>query len=165
MTGPVSISIEISCATSVFRKKVRAFDSRCLIKRRISAAETDSVEDGGRAWVFEEAISALVFQYARRRRFFDGVDRVDARLLKEIKNLTSGIEVRIRSKADWETAILEGHDIWRRFRDARGGWVSCDLTYKKMLYRASSAEDLERFARRALELEETSQPVTALHSP
>ena len=124
-----------------------------LRRKRASNGDLDEIEDGGRAWVFEEAISALVFQHARRMRYFEGVRRVDGRLLKEIKSLTSGIEVRIRSKLAWEEAILGGYDIWRKVRDHRGGWVSCDLIHKKMTFRPCTPEDLANFARRTDELE------------
>jgi NTP pyrophosphatase (non-canonical NTP hydrolase) len=124
-----------------------------LRRKRASNGDLDEIEDGGRAWVFEEAISALVFQHARRMRYFEGVRRVDGRLLKEIKSLTSGIEVRIRSKLAWEEAILGGYDIWRKVRDHRGGWVSCDLIHKKMKFRPCTSEDLANFARRTDELE------------
>lgn len=122
-------------------------------KKRVSDSNLDEVEDGGRAWVFEETISALVFQYARRMRYFEGVARIDGRLLKEIKSLTAGIEVRVRSKRVWEDAILGGYSVWRQLRANGAGWVICDLNSKKMTYRRHTDDDLRRFAKRAEEVD------------
>ena len=41
-------------------------------RKRKSDPKVDEVEDGGRAIVIEEGISAMVFSYAERRNFLEG---------------------------------------------------------------------------------------------
>lgn len=102
--------------------------SRKLLNcKRKSHPVIDEVQDGGRATVIEEGIAAFVFDYARRHNFFDGVSRVDTNMLRTIKSLVSGFEVRSRSAHEWEHAILEGYRVWRLVREHRGAEVTCDL--------------------------------------
>jgi NTP pyrophosphatase (non-canonical NTP hydrolase) len=96
-------------------------------RKRKSDRQVDEVEDGGRAAVIDEAIAALVFEYAKGRAFLEGVERVDYELLRDIKNLTSHLEVSQRSMYEWERAILEGFKVWRQLKDNRGGIVIGDL--------------------------------------
>lgn len=102
--------------------------------KRKSHASTDEIEDGGRATVIEEAISALVFQYAEHHNFLDGLGRVDSELLSLIKRLTSGLEVRIASAGDWERAIFEGYKVFRLLSRSHGGFVTIDLNDRTMRY-------------------------------
>lgn len=62
------------------------------LKRR-SDPEVDEVEDGGRAIVTEEGISALVFAYAGEHNALDGVQSVDYELLKAIRIMSASFEV------------------------------------------------------------------------
>ena len=111
--------------------------------KRASDPSVNEIEDGGRSWVFEEAISLLALDYARRNNFFKRQRNIDGRLLRDIKNLTAGIEVRSRSRREWELAILEGYGVWHQLRAHHGGWVRCDLRYRSMDFRkASDAEKL-----------------------
>lgn len=87
----------------------------------------DEVQDGGRAIVIEEGVAAFVFDYARRHKFFEGVERVDSEVLRTIKSMVSGLEVASRSARDWEKAILSGYRVWRQVRASRGGFVVCNL--------------------------------------
>jgi NTP pyrophosphatase (non-canonical NTP hydrolase) len=103
----------------------------------------DEVEDGGRSWVFEEAVSLMTFEFAKRHNFFANQSSVDGRLLRDIKNLTTGIEVHARSRREWELAILAGYNIFRKLREHNGGWVQCDLQYRAMSFRKSTPDDVE----------------------
>src|SRR5690606_39045194 len=68
--------------------------TRKILKcKRRSMSQVDEVEDGGRATVIEEAISAFVYDYARKHDYLDGVKKLDYELLKTIKSLTSDLEV------------------------------------------------------------------------
>lgn len=101
---------------------------RKLLKRkRRSNPLVDEVEDGGRAQVIEEAVSAYVYQYAQNHAFLEGVTTVDYALLKTIKELTKGTEAGRATFRDWELAILEGFRVWRALRRARSGLVRCNL--------------------------------------
>ena len=96
-------------------------------QKRKSDAEVDNVEDGGRAIVIDEGIVAFVFDYARRHNYLEGLRHVDYELLRTIGELTSGLEVGVRTTGEWERAILRGYEIWRAIRDRRGGSIRCDL--------------------------------------
>jgi NTP pyrophosphatase (non-canonical NTP hydrolase) len=105
-----------------------------LRRKRKSDAMIDNVEDGGRARVFEEGISALVFERARHHGFFRDVDFVDYDLLSTIRSLVSAQEVRVRTASEWERAILEGFRIWRLLNENGGGTVEFDRTARTMTY-------------------------------
>ncbi len=70
------------------------------IKRK-SDQRVDEVEDGGRAIVIEEGVSALVFSYAIRHDMLLGVSILDYSLLRTIKQMTNHLEVGVRTVADW----------------------------------------------------------------
>ena len=102
--------------------------TRALLRRkRRSNPDVDETEDGGRAIVLEEGIAAFVFDHAARRNFLEGIDRVDYRLLRNIRELTEHLEVARRTEADWEHAILRGFRIWREVRAAGEGRMHADL--------------------------------------
>jgi NTP pyrophosphatase (non-canonical NTP hydrolase) len=99
-----------------------------LKRKRKSDPVVDEVEDGARGIVLEEGISAVIFEHARGRSFYDGVASVDYDLLRTVKGITSHVEVHVRSLRDWEKAILDGFCVWRQVRDNKGGTVRLDLT-------------------------------------
>ena len=101
---------------------------RALMRRkRKSNPKVDEVEDGGRAIVIEEGISAIVFSYAERRNFLDGAEGVNYDLLRTIKDMTSHLEVSARTEGEWERAIMTGFDIWRQVKAKGRGQIHADL--------------------------------------
>ena len=101
---------------------------RALLRRkRKSDPRVDEVEDGGRAIVIEEGISAMVFSYAERRGFLDGAEAVNYELLRTIRDMASHLEVRCRTEGDWEHAILRGFEIWRQVRAKGKGRLRANL--------------------------------------
>ncbi|MEU9779293.1 pyrophosphatase, partial [Streptomyces sp. NPDC047968] len=98
-----------------------------LGRKRKSNPATDEAEDGGRAIAIEEGISALVFSYAARHRYFADIKHVDHELLTTINHMTAHLEVGACRAADWEHAILTGYTAWRQLREADGGTVHLDL--------------------------------------
>jgi hypothetical protein len=94
---------------------------RLLRVKRKAKPRIDEVEDGGRAGVTEEAVSALVFAHAAQHSYFKGSTSIDYELLKTIGMMISPFEVRARSPREWETAILKAYDVWRQVREHRGG--------------------------------------------
>ncbi|REJ65667.1 MAG: nucleotide pyrophosphohydrolase [Planctomycetota bacterium] len=100
--------------------------------KRKSDSETDEVEDGARARIIEEMISQLVYTYAREHNYLEGVPGVDYHLLKTIQALVADREVKIRSLADWEKAILDGYEVWRAVRSNGGGTVEVDLLERRI---------------------------------
>lgn len=95
--------------------------------KRNSNQQVREVEDGGRATVIEEAVSAFVFDYARNERFLQGVKHVDFSLLTTIRRLVSRLEVADRTAHEWERTILRSFEVWRPLHAQRGGTVHLDL--------------------------------------
>lgn len=107
---------------------------RILCRKRKSDQRVDEVEDGGRAQVIEEGVAALAFDYARRHNFLSGVASLDYHLLKTIKSVTAHLEVAECTFGDWERAILNGFEVWRRLAENHGGSVSVDLDARQVSY-------------------------------
>lgn len=108
---------------------------RKLMKRkRKSVPQIDEVEDGARAAVTEEAISALIFGYARDYSFFDDAESVDYTILRTVKQMAAPFEVRNRGLRDWEEAIIQGYRIWRLVNENRGGVFIGDADTHKVGY-------------------------------
>ena len=101
---------------------------RALLKRkRKSNQRVDVVEDGGRAIVLEEGISAMVFDFAEQRSFLAGSEAVEYSLLRTIKGMTSRLEVSARTEGDWERALMTGFNIWRQVKVNGEGRIHADL--------------------------------------
>lgn len=98
-----------------------------LRRKRKTRPLIDEVEDGGRAGVIEEGVAAVVFDYARRHRFLEGVAVLDFQLLRTIKDMTSQLEVRQCTTGECEQAILQSFNAWRATLSAGGGRISVDL--------------------------------------
>jgi NTP pyrophosphatase (non-canonical NTP hydrolase) len=107
---------------------------KLMDRKRRSSPDMDHIEDGGRATVIEELIAALVFNYARKHSYLDGVGSLDYHLLKTIRELVSGREVASRSLFEWEQAILAGYRVWRLVRANGGGAVIGDLPARTLTY-------------------------------
>lgn len=112
-----------------------------LHRRRTSQIEKKSIQDGGRAIVIEEAISALVFDYARKEHFLEDVHALDFTLLTTIKSLTDHLEVRTRTAREWEEAILAGYRVWRMMRENEGGVAHVDLLARTIDYAPTAEQD------------------------
>ncbi len=107
---------------------------RNLKLKRKSEKTVDEVEDGARAIIYEEAISGLVFEDARNHRFYESKRTLDFGLLDSIKRLTEHLEVSIRTRNEWEQAIIGGFDIWRMLVAKGGGDARYDLENRTMTY-------------------------------
>jgi NTP pyrophosphatase (non-canonical NTP hydrolase) len=105
--------------------------------KRKSDPWVDEIEDGARARIAEELVSHLVFAYAREHNFLEGVGSIDYHLLRTVKTVVQGWEVEARSLADWEDAILQGYNVWRRVRDSRGGVVRVSLVKRAIEFVAT----------------------------
>lgn len=99
---------------------------RGLKAKRKKSKRIDEVEDGGRAIVIEEGVSALVFSYGVRHKMLDGIHELDYSLLRTIKEMTEHLEVRVRTEADWEQTILQSYEVWRSLLVYQGGRVAFD---------------------------------------
>jgi NTP pyrophosphatase (non-canonical NTP hydrolase) len=107
--------------------------TRAILKRqRRSNPDVDEVEDGGRAKVIEEGISALVFRYAKDHNWLEGTQGVSCELLRTIKSMTAHLEVSRRSSGDWEQAIIKGFEVWRQIKKRGGGALLVDLNQRTL---------------------------------
>lgn len=117
--------------------------TRSLMKiKRKSVAHIDEVEDGARAAVTEEAISALIFGHAKDFSFYEGATSVEYDLLRTIRIMTQPFEVRQRSIRDWENSILQGYQVWRHIRENCGGVFVGDLDNRQIRYEPLSSKQI-----------------------
>ena len=103
-----------------------------LRKKRRSSPRVHETQDGRRAIVIEEGLTALVFSYAERHSFLEGINTLDYELLRTIKTMTAHLEVSVRTEHQWEQAILQGYAVWRTIRDRRGGRIVADLNTRTL---------------------------------
>lgn len=107
---------------------------RNLQLKRKSNPTVDEVEDGGRAIVIEEGVTALVFSYAVEHSWLEGVNRVDHDVLSMIRKMTAHLEVSRCTIAEWERTILMAYPVWKRVVDQRGGDVKVDLEHRSISF-------------------------------
>lgn len=87
---------------------------RALLKhKRKSNPGVDESEDGGRAIVIEEGLSAWVFSLAKENNYFEGQDKISFDVLKTVKQFVKGYEVEKCSYRLFEKAILDGYSVFR----------------------------------------------------
>lgn len=90
---------------------------RALIKqKRKSDPTTDRDQDGGRAIVVEEGLTAWLFSYAQGLNNFEGHDGVSFDVLKTIQKFVQGYEVERCPLKLWENAILQGYAVFRELK-------------------------------------------------
>lgn len=115
---------------------------RALMRtKRKDNAKIDEAQDGARAGIIEEAVSAIVFSRAKQLRFFEGIDHVDLDLLKTVKEFVEGFEVEVVPLWQWETAILDGYRVFRALCAGHGGRVTLDLNERRLTYLSLTASD------------------------
>ena len=107
---------------------------RGLSIKRKSDERIDEVEDGGRAIVIEEGVSALIFSYAINHNMLEGISSLDYDLLRTIKQMTVFFEVRVRTEADWERTILKAYDVWRAVAEHGHGRIAFNADTQEFDY-------------------------------
>lgn len=105
---------------------------RILDMKRKSDPSIDSIQDGARAAVLEELVSALAFHYAQSHQMLDGIGALDYSLLKTIEMLLADREVADHSLAEWEQVIVTCFSIWRQLLENGGGKISLNLLDKRI---------------------------------
>ena len=109
---------------------------RGLIKqKRKSDPKFDEAEDGGRAIVVEEGLTAWIFSCAKHLNFFEDHDSISFDLLKTVKQFVHGYEVEKCPLRLWEQAILEGYKVFRQVRKNNGGIVVGDRNTRTIEYK------------------------------
>jgi len=105
-----------------------------LKKKRKSDPKIDEVEDGARAAILEESISAIIFEFARENSWFEKTDSVPLELLRIIERITRNLEISEATFGHWEKAIIEGYKVFREVRNNNGGYLLSDLEQKSLSY-------------------------------
>ncbi len=114
---------------------------RSLIKhKRKSDPKLDEAQDGGRAIVIEEGLTAWIFSCAKHLNFFDGKTSVSFDLLKTIQQFVHGYEVEECPLKLWEQAVLEGYEVFRQVRDNNGGIVIGNREARTIEYKSIDGE-------------------------
>ena len=109
---------------------------RALIKhKRKSKPEIDQVEDGGRAIVVEEGLTAWVFNIAKENEFFEGRNSLSFDMLKDIEKMTKGFEVEACPLILWEEAVLTGYDVFRQMMKNNSGTVIGSRKNRSLVYK------------------------------
>lgn len=109
---------------------------RILNCKRKSVPRIDEVEDGARALVTEEGVSAVVFGHARDYSMFASSTSIDYEILRIVKGMTRPFEVSSRPFADWQEMILSSYRIWRQIIEYRGGTFIGDAVTGKIEFEA-----------------------------
>ena len=110
---------------------------RALVKqKRKSDPQVDEAQDGGRAIVVEEGLTAWIFSRAKQLNFFEGQDSISFDLLKGVQQFVHGYEVEECPLKLWERAILDGYKVFRQVRDKNGGIVVGDREARTITYRS-----------------------------
>lgn len=110
---------------------------RALLKRKRKSRPTvDENEDGARAMIIEEGIATWIFNHAKRRRFYEGVQPggLDYGLLKQIHSMVAGYEVEACKLWQWERAILDGFTVFRQLQKHRGGTVLVEMSQHRLIF-------------------------------
>lgn len=103
---------------------------RVLIKQKRKSVPTyDRDQDGGRAIVMEEGLTAWIFSFAKDVAYFEGQSRLSFDLLKGVQTFVRGYEVEACPLSLWERAILDGYSVFRQLRRNNGGIVIGDPSH------------------------------------
>ncbi len=109
---------------------------RALIKhKRKRNPKVDEAQDGGRAIVVEEGLTAWLFARSKELKYFEEQTQLSFELLKTVQQFVSGYEVEACPLSLWEVAILRGYDVFRQVRANLGGTIVCDRTARTIEYR------------------------------
>ncbi len=109
---------------------------RALIKhKRKSIPKVDETQDGGRAIVVEEGLTAWIFARAKELDFFKDQKQISFDMLKTIQQFVRGYEVERCPLRLWEDAILQGYDVFRQIRAKNGGIVTGDRENRRVSYK------------------------------
>lgn len=108
---------------------------RALIKhKRKSDKIVDEAQDGGRAIVVEEGLTAWIFSRAKELGFFEHHNTISFDMLKTIQQFVAGYEVQDCPLRLWERAIIDGYKVFRQVRDNKGGIVIGDRAARSIAY-------------------------------
>lgn len=96
------------------------------IKRR-SNKEFDRVEHGARARDLEEALSALLKEFSKKKNDFKDIRDIDTEVRDVIRLVVGTLEVKSVPIHKWATAIQTGFKLMKDLEQNKGGFLSVDL--------------------------------------
>lgn len=112
---------------------------RALIKqKRKSDKVIDEAQDGGRAIVVEEGLTAWLFSRAKGLKFFEDQTQVSFDLLKTVRQFVQGYEVETCPLYLWEDAIFQGYAVFRQVHTHNGGLVIGDRGTRTLTFQPLS---------------------------
>lgn len=115
---------------------------RALIKhKRKDDPKVDEAQDGGRAIVVEEGLTAWMFARAKELNYFEGQSTVSFDLLKTVQQFVTGYEVEACPLSLWEIAILKGYDVFRQVKKNNGGIIEADRAARTVQYRPLKGDE------------------------
>lgn len=92
------------------------------LKRKSDPIVLDA-EDRGRPQVAEEAITLIIYNYAKSNKMFKQSERIDTDLLHMIKQIVLDLEVSTVTAFQWEKAIIESYGVFHEVVKNKGGRV------------------------------------------
>ena len=104
-------------------------------RKRKTDSQVDEAQDGGRAIVVEEGLTAWVFSRAKQLGYFEHQDSVSFDLLKIVQQFVRGYEVEECPLNLWERAILQGYAVFRQTRANNGGVIVGNRSTRSIRYR------------------------------
>ena len=109
---------------------------KLLGHKRKSKPKIDDAQDGGRASVIEEGLSAWLFSRAKEFDFFEGRKNISFDILKVIEQFVRGYEIEQCPLSLWERAILQGYEVFREMKKNDGGKLIGDRRLRRVRYEA-----------------------------
>ena len=91
-------------------------------------------EDRGRPQVAEEAVTLIVYNYAKGNKMLRTSDRIDTELLNTIKQLVVDLEVSSVTSHQWEKTIIESYKVFNQVVENRGGQVLVSPKHRQLQY-------------------------------
>jgi NTP pyrophosphatase (non-canonical NTP hydrolase) len=108
---------------------------RHLMKlKRKSDPITLDAEDRGRPQVAEEAITLIIYNYAKGNKMLRASDRIDTELLNSIKQLIVDLEISSVTSYQWEKTIIESYKVFHQIVESKGGKVLVSPKLRQLQY-------------------------------
>lgn len=103
------------------------------LKRRSDPLTLDT-EDRGRPQIAEEAITLIIYNYAKGNHMLRSSDRIDTDLLNTIKQLVVDLEVASITSFHWEKIIIESYKVFHQVVENKGGRVLVSPKNRQLNY-------------------------------
>lgn len=93
-----------------------------------------NAEDRGRPQVAEEAVTLIIYNYAKGNKMLKASDRIDTELLRTVQQLVVDLEVSVVTANQWEKTIIESYKVFHKLLENRGGKVLISVKDRKLEY-------------------------------